>query len=149
MVGKAHEGSFFPNGGLDLTLISFEQQTLNRSNELNAALCLYVIAWHCLSRKIFLKFTPHNNLVPFFLKLSEGTILPREQSSWMFNKKVKRPKRNSRTWIQEREPELAFIDHKFTTCKVLHPMRYPSFECYCKLCDYLFKKEVIEKLGQE
>jgi len=44
MMGEAHEGSFFQNGGLDLTLISFEQQTLNRSNELNAALSLYVIA---------------------------------------------------------------------------------------------------------
>jgi hypothetical protein len=44
MIGKAHEGSFFQNEGLDLTLISFERQTQNRSNELNAALGLYVIA---------------------------------------------------------------------------------------------------------
>jgi hypothetical protein len=44
MMGKAHEGSFSQNGGLDLTLISFKQQTLNRSNELNAELGLYVVA---------------------------------------------------------------------------------------------------------
>jgi hypothetical protein len=67
----------------------------------------------------------------------------------MFNKKIKRPQQNSRTWIQEWEPELAFIEHKSTTCKVLCPMRYRSLECYCKLCDYFFLKEIIEKLGQE
>jgi hypothetical protein len=44
MMGKAHKGSFFQNGGLDLLLMSFERQTLNRSNELNAALGLYVVA---------------------------------------------------------------------------------------------------------
>jgi len=43
------------------------------------------------SMKNIFEITPHNNLVPFFLKLSQETILPREQVLKCLTRKLKGP----------------------------------------------------------
>jgi hypothetical protein len=43
------------------------------------------------SKKNIFEITPHNNLVPFLLKLSQETILPREQVLECLARKLKGP----------------------------------------------------------
>jgi hypothetical protein len=43
------------------------------------------------SKKNIFEITPHNNLVPYFLKLSQETILPREKVLECLARKLKGP----------------------------------------------------------
>ncbi len=102
------------------------------------------------SKKNIFEITPHNNLVPFFLKLSQKTILPREQVlECNLTRKLKGPSEIQELEFRNGNLNWLSLSTSRTTCKVLCPMRYRSLECYCKLCDYFFLKEIIEKLGQE